>query len=428
MRIFNDLCRKNRKNWPLALGFLFSTLLTPDAEALDYNFSGFATLGAATVTEDQVYFGDYEQDWSFNTDTVFGLQFQASLADRLTLTTQVISQGFNYDNVNKYEPELDWLFLSYELTESLRTRVGRMRTPFYLFSETMEVGYSYVWVRPPIDVYTPLLSPFRNFDGADITYTTDLFSDTINADLEFESQFFVGFMEGFFLDNNIDVEPSTGIVLSLSLNQTKVRYSGILLKVKATNDVVHPLTVSLEEASQVSPALVRTSQGFETDGEWYQYHSLGFLSEWDSWSLIAENYYIYGTGKELSNDARGYYISLIYQYRDVSPYIVFGRYKNVLESDVLGGVNKSFDEIPRGVSPSLDQLRDTTLEVIDDFNVKERTYTAGIRWDIVPNVAVKAEYQFFEFMDHSSGHMISYDSNDKAENSSLITLTLDLVF
>ena len=132
--------------------------------------------------------------------------------------------------------------------------------------------------------------------------------------------------------------------------------------------------------------------------------------------------------RDSSNDARGYYISLIYQYRDVSPYIVFGRYKNVLESDVLGGVNKSFDEIPRGVSPSLDQLRDTTLEVIDDFNVKERTYTAGIRWDIVPNIAVKAEYQFFEFMDHSSGHMISYDSNDKAENSSLITLTLDLVF
>jgi hypothetical protein len=399
-----------------------------NTHALENYVSGFASIGAGHVSEDKVYFGDYENDWSFNTDTVLGLQLQTSLAERWSLTTQVIAKGHNYDDVSKYEPELDWLFLSYEISPEVRTRFGRMRTPFFLYSETMEVGYTYVWVRPPIDVYTPLLSPFKSFDGIDFNFNTDIDLFNLDQAMELETRLFTGVMDGFFLDNDIDVEPAIGLSLRASYQDTTFRYSFVGLRATIDNDTLTPLLSALESIEPLSPSLASTADGFSADQEWYQYHGIGFAQDWHNWSFIAEHYYIFGSDSGLSNDARGYYLSLAYQYKAITPYVVFGRYKNRLNNDVNTDYNNSFSEIPQGINPTIDSLRTQTKTLIEEFNVKEYTYTLGMRWDVIPNVAVKAEYQSFHFADDSSGHMLPFDGNDKASHASLITFVVDMVF
>jgi opacity protein-like surface antigen len=410
-----------------SITLLFCLSLNTLLFASEVNFSGFASASAGHVTEDKVFFGDYENDWSFHSDTVLGLQLHSSLAERLSFTSQVIAKGHSYDDeVSRYKPQLDWLFLSYEMSPNLRTRVGRMRTPFYMYSEMMEVGYTYVWVRPPIDVYTPLLSPFRNFDGLDFTYSRDV--QLFGVDTEFEGQLFGGVMQAKFLDNDIEVQPALGFSLRAEAQEMALRYSFIGLNTSVSNDVVEPLIQGLRAASAIAPSLAETSTGFAADDQWYQYHGFGISYEPNTWSLVAEHYYIFGSGKELSNDARGYYVSLAKQFGDWTPYVVVGRYKSRLDNDILRSLNNSYREVPEGLDPALDALRNQTRFVIESFNAREESYSVGLRWDVIPNVALKAEYQNSHFSDDSSGQFLPFDDTDKASHATLMTFVIDVVF
>lgn len=44
--------------------------------------------------------------------------------------------------------------------------MGRLRIPFFYYSEFLEVGYAYNWVRLPSDIYN---ISFSSFDGIDFT-------------------------------------------------------------------------------------------------------------------------------------------------------------------------------------------------------------------------------------------------------------------
>lgn len=170
---------------------LLLTVLTTPAQALDdWDWSGFASVGGGKVNRDKLTFMDYDDDWSFDSDSVIGLQAQGKLFQHLSFTTQITAQGFHANDTDKYQPEIDWMFLSYQWSPSLRMRLGRMRTPHYLYSETVDAGYSYPWARPPAEVYTFFLSPLYNFDGIDLSWNTDV------GDLELDIQIIAGSMGG----------------------------------------------------------------------------------------------------------------------------------------------------------------------------------------------------------------------------------------
>lgn len=412
-----------------ALLLFYLLILPSESFAFTYSFSGFASFGAGHVSEPDLTFGDYDDHWGVDTDTMVGLQFQTPLWERLGLTIQGISRGYSYDDhLSRYEPELDWLFLSYELTSNLRIRTGRLRMPHYLYSETLEVGYSYIWVRPPVDVYTPALESFRNFNGADITWYGDLSLPYLSDTAEYELQLFTGVTHGKFLGNSVDVSPAVGFNILSNLRQLKLRYGFIALKASIDNEGLNQLIPLLNQASGALPPLADVAEGFSDDHEWYQYHGLGLIWDWHQWTLTAERYYILGSGSGLSNEARGWYISLHRPFGMLTPYLVAGTYSNHLQNGASGALSRSFDLIPQGVDASLDQLRTAASTAIDVFKVKERTYTAGLRWDVLANTALKMEYQFFEFMENSTGHLLLQDNAQKPKNASMISMVLDVVF
>ncbi len=135
-------------------------LFTSHATA-EIEFSGFLSVGAGQVisnntkTHDDTFIADYsnagkyESNTSFRPDTTAGIQAQSHLLENISMNTQIIGQG--NDNFNA---ELDWLYLTYEFHPSAFLEVGRKRLPLYYYSEFFDVGYAYVWVRPPVDNYT----------------------------------------------------------------------------------------------------------------------------------------------------------------------------------------------------------------------------------------------------------------------------------
>jgi hypothetical protein len=149
---------------PTQLALMVCALGVMPAQASDVKFSGFLSIGGGMVDDENslAYQGYSEEDFNFN-NNILGLQVSGTVAEKLTATAQFIARSNNDYNVGS-----EWAYLTYQATDSTKIRAGRLRTPFYMYSDFLDVGYAYSWITPPREVY---YLPFNNVDGVDI-YTT----------------------------------------------------------------------------------------------------------------------------------------------------------------------------------------------------------------------------------------------------------------
>ncbi len=389
-----------------------------------WDFSGFASIGIGKLNRDDLAFMDYDGDWSAESDSVLGVQLTVPLTERAGITTQVVSKGFSYDSKNSFEPELEWMFASYQIGSSLRARVGRLRAPHYFFSETLDVGYTYPWARPPVDVYAFLLEPFSSLDGADLQAHFSF------GDAEMETQLFAGSMEGNFRDNEVDVPLIWGGNAKLFVGSIAARYAYSRIRADIFNPAAQPLIDALNGlAMQLSdPLYQRMAEQLVLDDAQSDYHAIG--AQWDlgAWTVLYEHYALNPPAEGYANKSLGWYVSLVYQYERVSPYLVLGGYRNWYNGRISEFVEQSYASVPEGSSPEIDQVRAQLMGVVDQFRVEERTFTTGVRWDYADNMALKLEVEYFRFYQQSTGHLFPDDLDNKPEDAVATTIVWDLVF
>ena len=134
------------------------------AEDDDFSVYGFVNLGVYYKDQEYTTIESYEEGdpTFFEEDTMLGLQISNPLSERTSATVQTIARGDNDFNV-----ETSLAFISHAITENTDLRAGRLRIPFFYYSEFLDVGYAYNWVRPTADVYA---IPFKDYDGIDLTH------------------------------------------------------------------------------------------------------------------------------------------------------------------------------------------------------------------------------------------------------------------
>lgn len=401
--------------------------------AVQWDFSGFASLGAGKINKNDLTFLDYTGEWSFDSDTMVGVQGIVSPADRLSITGQLVSRGFSSnDAYDTYVPAVEWFFVSYDLTQGTRLRAGRLRTPHYLFSESLEVGYSYPWARPPVDMYVPFKEQFSHFDGADIAYQTSV------SGVETELKLFGGQMSGTFLGIDIEVARVVGVTATLRKDDMTLRYGVNTNKTSLTVPSGDQLIEGFNLAARLYPdTFSGISENFYNDNQEYQYHGLGINWEPGNWSLIAERFLFLGPEKQFSLDSHGWYVSVGRQFGDWMPYTVVGDYRTRMDSRITDGIRATYQDIPEGsdiqigdipVGDLLDTLRSSALFGLEERNVSQRSNTLGIRWDFHPQADVKFEVEYFDFLTNSTGHMLPDDDRNKASDAVLTTIIMDVVF
>jgi hypothetical protein len=160
MRLF-----KNKKRGPsLAVACM---MLTPWAFASDVNISGFLSVGGGMVDDESSvsYDGYDDEDLTFDRN-LLGLQFTGQVNERITATVQLLARS-----EKDYQVDAEWAYLSWQATDNGKVRVGRLRTPLYMYSDYLDVGYSYPWISAPNEVY---YLPFNNVEGVDYYVTAPL--------------------------------------------------------------------------------------------------------------------------------------------------------------------------------------------------------------------------------------------------------------
>ncbi|MGM0630860.1 MAG: hypothetical protein ACQESI_06810 [Pseudomonadota bacterium] len=148
-------------------------------------WSGFGSIAAGMTTgSDDELFG-YDNDVDFNPGSLFALQAKANLSDKLSVTTQIMSRGSE-----DFDLGVEWAYVQYQLTDSASINVGKLRLPFYMYSDYLDVGYSYHWLRTPQSVYRV---PFDNYTGVsfqhnafvgDFTFNTQILAGNMQDDID----------------------------------------------------------------------------------------------------------------------------------------------------------------------------------------------------------------------------------------------------
>ena len=170
----------------ILLGLLVPLLSAADDKPFDHlHFNGFGTLGMVYNPQgkaDPVRELDQPEGAGkgigIRQNSLLGLQLRYDIDREWGAVVQGLSR---YDDTDNFEPTLTLAFLRYSPSSHVQMRVGRIGWDVYMLSESRYVGYAHPWFRPPVELFG--LMQLNAIDGGDVTLTQAVGSGIASATL-----------------------------------------------------------------------------------------------------------------------------------------------------------------------------------------------------------------------------------------------------
>jgi hypothetical protein len=377
-------------------------------------FSGFGTVGLVHggdevlgYRRDLSHDGVFDNDWSFKPDTLLGLQFDVPLAENFDAALQLVAKDRLENNLSE---SLEWAYLRYRPTHELALRGGRLGLDLFMLSEYRNLGFSYLWARPPIEFYG--LVYYNHYDGVDIAYETGLEEGLFRARL------FAGNSKGAvstqFTDIEVDLEPLVGFTLGWEFDRWQARLGFSTLKQSQSKQASSQLTGALRSVVGLWPEATEIADELESNGRRLNYFSAGFAYDQNPWTVQSELSYIDSEYKVFSS-VWSAYLSLG---RRIGPVTVYG----------LGALAENPDgrvQVP-SAPPALVGLQQQVQAFYDLSSVKQHSLSLGMRWDIRYDLALKAQWDH-TWVDQYGG-LLWLQKQPLVEDRSLDTFSVNLNF
>ena len=144
-------------------------------------FNGFFSTGFARASNDAGYAGITDESEVADL-SLFALQGTFDVTQKSQIVMQLVGRG-----EDDWEPQVEWAYLSHRPTNNLQIRAGKMRIPFFMYSDSLEVGYAQPWARPPQSVYGPIA--VTSYVGADASYNLNFDNSLLAKVLELHGHF-----------------------------------------------------------------------------------------------------------------------------------------------------------------------------------------------------------------------------------------------
>lgn len=214
------------------------------AEESRYKVSGYFTFGGTgTDQPGGVYARDYADNTDFEVLSRAAVQLEFRIDDDTRFVTQLLSRGSE-----GWQTRAEWAFLAHNLTDSTTVRAGRLRLPLFLYSETIDAGYTQPWITGPAEMYGIL--QFSSYEGLDLRYRFAA------GDTDWSIQPYFGYAvldeaDGFSTDSRGD--ELHGIDITMNWNDVTARagYFGGRLNIGTTGlaKVAYDVNATIREAA-----------------------------------------------------------------------------------------------------------------------------------------------------------------------------------
>ncbi|WP_394128088.1 hypothetical protein [Vibrio hepatarius] len=411
----------------LAVSVLFFSFHTV---AMDWSVSGFGTLGYAYEDEDQLAYrrditqtADNDDNGSWLTDSNFGLQLDTSFNHQWSFTTQWL-----LDNSTKHDfDELTELaFIRYEPNQYWNFRVGRVGVSAYAAADSRYIDYGHLWVRPSQELYGGIV--FDSLDGVGMSYLSNNPAFNWSLKLEYGSNN----QRGEIAQTNDDYTAELREVLSASFEvmqgnwKWQASYANVgSLSIKQGGSI-QALQSQLQQVSMlgipgVSEEAAQAYDAMTLDDESVEYYQLAMLYFDGQWTLQTELFQI-DADKSSIPQGRGGYALVGYSLNNITPYVMYGqfspRYSYYTNSLDWGAVDPSLSLLQAGAEIGINSVR-----------IDQSTYSLGVRWDLLPQLALKAQIDYIEINEFGYGLWASAPSVlGSGRDAQVYTINLNFIF
>jgi Gram-negative porin len=368
----------------IALLGIFTSITNAGAAETDQpkvTFGGFGSLG---VSHSSMRLGDYtldssipkgpgrSEDWSTTNDSRIAGHMAAQLTPKVSAVLQVVSE---YHTPNTYEPEVEFANVKYAFTPNAYIRFGRIALPTFLDSDNRDVGYTYAWVRPPLELYRQLA--ITHSDGVDAMYRIDLGEsvNTIKAVIYGEST----------------LERSTS-------KSTSKDMWGIF-----DTSEYGPTTIHVGYQERLS-----ASQNLQTGvtGAWVRNSDLSVGVNYDPGNWFAMSEWIQ---RKSTTKISAMYVSGGYRVKKFTPYLTYSQ------------------SSPGSFLPGFPPPSSNGIQLA---NRSQSTVSLGVRWDFMKDTDFKFQYDQVKLSDNSNGFLANVPANVSLYGATfhVISAVVDFIF
>jgi hypothetical protein len=312
----------------------------------EHRFNGFGTVGFTHLggEDDGRSYGIQGQtndSWRGDQLSKFGAQLSYGITDTLGVTVQATAKA----QQDEWKANLEWAYLSLQANDQLMLRAGRLRSPVYMYSESLDVGYSYPWLRLPDEVYSQV--QLTNYEGIDAVYTVPLSYGSVTFQLaggQAKNRDYYAYDEQF----DIDYGNLFGASVSLATNDLgtlRIGYVEADIKTDITGTV---------DATAIGFGANQPLSLLNLNKEKGKFTSIGY--QYDNGTWISSNEW---TSRLIENDGM-----------------------EAIDSFYLMGGRRFGDFLPH-----------VTYAQLDDNGGRQSSWTLGLNYQAAPTVVVKGEYK-----------------------------------
>ncbi|MGA4574224.1 hypothetical protein [Stutzerimonas frequens] len=309
----------------------------------EHRFNGFGTVGFTHLSgeDDGRSYGIQGQtndSWRGDQLSKFGAQLSYGITDTLGVTVQATAKA----QQDEWKANLEWAYLSLQANDQLMLRAGRLRSPVYMYSESLDVGYSYPWLRLPDEVYSQV--QVTNYEGVDAVYTVPLSYGSVTFQVaggQAKNRDYYAYDEQF----DIDYGKLFGASVSLATNDFGMLRIGY---------VEADITTDISGTVDVGGGTMRTLSLLDLDKEKGKFTSIGY--QYDNGTWVSSNEW---TSRLIENDDM-----------------------EAIDSFYLMGGRRFGDFLPH-----------VTYAQLDDNGGRQSSWTLGLNYQAAPTVVIKGEYK-----------------------------------
>lgn len=389
----------------------------PESGTQLFSLSGFGTLGMVHSSEHLADFtssvfqpggAGYSDNWSTSVDSLLGAQLTVTINPKLSAILQIIAQQ-NEDNT--YTPHVEWASVKYLFTPDFSIRIGRIVMPTFFASDSINVGYTTPWVRPPPGVYQ--LLPIDDSDGGDISYRLHIGALTNT-------------LQGNYGQNDSDLPYNRGSAPARHQwgFADTAEYGPLTLRLarQQLHFTIASFDTLFNAFRRFGPQGIAIADEYDVDNKLFVTETIG--ASYDPGHYFVMGEWAHANTNSVFAVGTAWYVSGGYRLGKFTPYFTYTEVKSNRNSDP--GLNLAALPPDRaGFAAGLNAGLNAILEV----NPDQHTVSLGSRWDFMKNVDVKLQIDHSRNGPDSSGGLADLQPGFRPGGVvNLINFTVDFVF
>ena len=409
---------------------LVSSCLCHGFEFGKLSIKGYSTLGVSWDDHDDLIplrdiFQNLEDsnDLTWELDSRVGVQARYNLFDSLYFVTQGVYTNRAHSN---FDSILSSAFVAYRFKNLYEIRLGRLPFNTLLLGNNRNLGFSYMWVRPPVETYAAI--PVFAVDGAQVSYVHSWNRYQVSTGLQ------LGHYNVYIpLDRteyNMEMDLIMLGYLQIQRGTFRVKLSQTYAHIDSASPLMGftPAMQSIMDATETAyPKIYQEAENFkhhlQFNDQAVYYTSIGASYETENWSVQTEYTHSNGTTNVIPH-GNSFYACVGRNIGKVTPYIMYSMIRPT--HDTVNLKDKDWSVLGEGA----EGLLRSAIGALNGAIADQESKVLGVKYNLSNSTILKLQYDAIKIAPNGSvlWRHTANDTRPEHNYVNLLSLNMEILF